>query len=68
MTDNFFCHNPFFSKFIYKAIAIFTTQTQIVTRCILNQIEGMNLKNMNIGNANAVKLNKIGELTLYVLW
>ena len=28
----------------------------------------MNLRNMNIGDANAVKLDKIGELTLYVPW
>ena len=28
----------------------------------------MNLRNMNIGDANAIKLDKIGELTLCVPW
>ena len=46
----------------------FTTQIQILTRCILYQIKSMNLRNINIGDAIAVKLSKIGEITLYVPW
>ena len=46
----------------------FTTQTQVVTRCILYQIKGMNLRNMNIGDDNVVNWDKIGQLTLYVPW
>ena len=29
------------------------------------QVKGMNLRNMNIGDANVTKLDTIGELTLY---
>ena len=53
---------------IQKCSIFLVTQTQIVTRCILYQIKGMNLRNMNIGDANAVKLDKIDELTLSVPW
>ena len=46
----------------------FITQIQILTRCILYQIKSMNLRNINIGDVIAVKLNKISEITLYVPW
>ena len=56
----------------YSAAAIviffFTTQTPILTRCILYKIKDMNLRNMNIGDANAVKLKKNSERTPYVPW
>ena len=35
---------------------------------ILYQIKGMNLRNMNIRDANARNFEKMGDLTHYVPW
>ena len=53
---------------IQKCSIFCVTQTQIVTICILYQIKGMNLRNMNIGDAIVRQLNESGELTLSVPW
>ena len=43
-------------------------QTQYLRRCILYQIKGENLRNMNIGYVIARNLENIGELTFYGTW
>ena len=45
-----------------------TTQTQIFTTCILCQIKGMNLRNMNICDVIVRHLDGSGELTPSVPW
>ena len=49
-----------------KSSIFWVPQTEILTRSILYQIKGMNLWKINTGNAIALNVDTIGELTLYV--